>query len=158
MAVNGALGWDSPIENDDAFQLVEGEFNFTVKCFERGSFDGSEKITPCDKATLTLSVETEDGVVDVRTDLLLHTVVEWKLSEFFRCIGQKKKGERLIMNWNKVPGSRGRAIFKPRKYTKDGEERQINNVERFLDYDEKYFPDGDFMKIDPADAEELPFN
>lgn len=50
-----------------------------------------------------------------------------KLSSFFRCIGQKKHGERLTMDWSKVIGSRGRAHFKPRTYTdRDGNERQTN--------------------------------
>jgi hypothetical protein len=44
------------------------------------------------------------------------------------------------MDWNKVVGSQGRAHFKPRTYTnQNGEEKQANDVERFIDYDEKYF-------------------
>lgn len=68
----------------------------------------------------------------------------------------KKHGERLVMDWNKVVGSRGRAHFKPRTYTKDGEERQANDVDRFYDWDEKYFPAGsEWMEID--DDSDLPF-
>ena len=45
------------------------------------------------------------------------------------------------MDWNRVLGSRGRAHFKPRTYVnRDGEERQTNDVDRFYDWDEKYFP------------------
>ena len=48
------------------------------------------------------------------------------------------------MNWGKVLGARGRAHFKPRSYTKDGQERQVNDVAYFIDYDEKLggFPQG----------------
>ena len=52
---------------------------------------------------------------------------------FFRSIGQKKKGERLKMNWFDVIGRLGRAHFKPRTYVKDGEERQTNSLVRFID-------------------------
>ena len=40
------------------------------------------------------------------------------------------------MDWNKVVGARGKAHIKPRTYTKDGEERQVNDVDHFLDYEE----------------------
>ncbi len=156
---NGCLDWDDAIENDgqEFIILPEGDYNFTVTGFDRGHFPGGPKIPPCNKATLTLQVKTDDGLASVRTDLLLHSSLEWKLSAFFRCIGQKKQGERLVMNWNKVVGSKGRGHFKPRKYTdKDGNEREANNIDRFYDYDEKFFPEEDeWMKV-PEDGE-LPF-
>ena len=92
------------------------------------------------------------------TDLILNRVVEFRISAFFRCIGQKKHGERLVIDWNRVVGSRGRAHFKPRTYTdRDGNERQANDVDRFYDYDEKFFPaEDDWMEI--TGDEDLPFN
>ena len=103
-------------------------------------------------------VKTDDGVANVRTDLILNRLVEWRLSAFFRCIGQKKHGERLVMDWNKVVGSRGRAHFKPRTYTdRDGNERQINDVDRFYDYDPKNFPEEDeWLPVDGS-QETIPF-
>ena len=57
-------------------------------------------------------------------DLLLYKTMEWKLSSFFRSIGQKQRGQRLVMNWNRVVGSQGRAHFKPRSYKdRDGNDR-----------------------------------
>lgn len=85
---------------------------------------------------MTLEVETETGPVSVQHELIMNTILEWKLSEFFRAIGQKKRGEPLRPRWNEVPGARGRARFKPRAFTKrDGSEGQANHVERFYDYD-----------------------
>lgn len=53
-----------------------------------------------------------------------------------------------------------KAHFKPRKYKdKDGNEREANNVDKFLDYDETDFPaDEGFMDIPDGVQDELPFN
>ena len=141
---NMCMDWNDAIETDgqEYVLLEEGDYNFEVVDFERGRYPGSTKIPPCNKAALTLAVTTEDGRrATVKFDLILFRSLEWRISSFFRCIGQKKHGERLVMDWNRVPGSRGRAHFKPRTYVnRDGEERQTNDVDRFYDWDEKYFP------------------
>ena len=140
------LDWDDSIENDgqEFVILPEGDYNFTVTDFERGRFPGSVKIPACNKASLTLRVDTDDGVAFVKTDLLLYRSLEWKISSFFRAIGQKKHGERLVMDWNKVLGAQGRAHFKPRNYTaSDGSERTTNDCDRFIDYDPANFPEKD---------------
>lgn len=139
---NVAMDWNDTIENDgqEFIILPEGDYNFTVTDFERGRFPGSAKMAACNKASLTLQVRTEEGIASIRTDLILNRLLEWRVSAFFRCIGHKKHGERLIMDWNRVVGSRGRAHFKPRAYVdRDGNERQANDVDRFYDYDEKFF-------------------
>lgn len=150
---NQCMDWDDAIESDgqDYVLLEEGDYNFEVVDFERGRFPGSAKIPPCNKAALTLQVRTPEGkIASVKVDLILFRSLEWRLSAFFRCIGQKKHGEKVTMDWNKVVGSRGRAHIKPRTYTKDGEERQVNDVDRFLDYD----PSVAFV---PVKNEELPW-
>ena len=157
---NMFLDWDDAIENDgqEFVILEEGDYNFTVTDFERGRFPGGPKIPPCNKAALTLQVKTPDGVAICRTDLLLYKTMEWKLSAFFRCIGQKKHGERLVMDWNSVKGSRGRAHFKPRTYiASNGEERQANDLDRFYDWDEKYFPVEESQFVEITDDDDLPF-
>ena len=46
------------------------------------------------------------------------------------------------MDWNKVIGAQGRAHFKPRPYKdKNGNDHEANDVERFIDYDPKFFAD-----------------
>ena len=69
---------------------------------------------------------------------------------FFRSIGQKKHGEKTVMNWNKVVGSRGKAHFKPREYQKDGQTRQVNDVDRFIDYDPS-------VAMTPVKTDDLPW-
>lgn len=131
------LGWDDEITNDSSYVLLdEGDYQFTVTAFERARFPGSAKLPPCNKAVLTLSVEHPGGPVPVKYDLILYSTMEWKLSEFFRAIGQKKHGEPLRPRWNELVGSRGRGHFKPRTYIKkDGSEGRANDVEKFYDYD-----------------------
>lgn len=144
--VNQNIGWDDTIEVDgeEYILLDEGDYNFIVTNFERGSFPGGAKIPPCNKASITVQVNSPKGLANVKFDLLLHRSVEWKLSAFFRCIGQKKPGEKLVMNWNSVIGSNGRAHFKPRQYTnQNGELREVNDLDRFIDYNETFFSDED---------------
>lgn len=143
---NECLDWDSTIEEDgqQIIVLEEGDYNFLVTSFERGSFPGGNKIPACNKATITVQVNSPKGLATVKFDLFLHRSVEWKLSSFFRCIGQKKVGEKLVMNWGNVIGSVGRAHFKPRTYTNtNGEVRETNDLDRFIDYDESFFSEQD---------------
>jgi len=140
---NLAMDWDDAILEDgmEYVLLEEGDYNFVVRDFERGHFPGSAKLPACNKATLTLEVDTREGTAMVKHDIILCRTLEFRISEFFRAIGQKKHGERLVMNWNAVVGSKGRARFKPRPYTnKDGEQKMANNVDKFYDYDPAFFP------------------
>jgi hypothetical protein len=165
---NMIMDWNDAIVEDgqEFITLEEGDYNFTVTAFERGRFPGSTKIPACNKATITVAVDTPEGRASVRFDLILYRTLEWRISAFFRCIGQKKHGERLVMDWNKVIGSRGRAHFKPRTYTNSyGEEKTANDVDRFIDYDPQFFtganavstaPKNDgFVELGPDD--DLPF-
>ena len=155
------MDWSDAIESDgqEFVILEEGDYNFTVTNFERGRFPGSAKIPACNKAALTLQVKTADGkLATIKFDLILYRSLEWRISSFFRCIGQKKHDERLVMDWNKVVGAKGRARFKPRSYTnRDGEERQVNDVDKFYDWDEKFFPADDGW-TELGDDDDLPFN
>lgn len=128
------LQWEDTIEKEasEFVLLPEGDYNFIVESFERARHNGSEKLPPCNKAILKLRIEVPEGVAYINHNLFLHTKTEGMLSAFFACIGQKKKGEPLKMNWNTVPGSSGKASIGIHKYKNDsGEERQYNNVKRF---------------------------
>ena len=156
---NNIMDWNDTVVNDGSqFIILEpGDYNFEVTSFERGRFPGSVKIPPCNKAILTLTVHLGDGSVAVaHTDIILYRSLEWRISSFFRCIGLKKKGENLVMDWSRVLGSKGRARFKPRDYTdKDGNPRQANDVDHFIDYDPDFFKNDVFYNV--SDQEELPF-
>ena len=121
------MGWDDILEDDgqELIILPEGDYTFT----------GGPKIPPCPKATVTLTIDNDLGRAICMTDFFLCRLVEWRMAAFFRSIGQKKHGEKVRMDWNKVIGARGKARFKPREYTKDGQVRRVNDVDRFYDYD-----------------------
>ena len=131
-----AFDWNDTIENDSSFTLLpEGNYPFTVKAFERGEFAGSDKMPPCKKAVLTLEVDGGAlGTTEITENLFLHSRAEWKLCQFFTAIGHRKRGEQLHMDWNRVTGARGWVSLIVNKYkTKDGENRENNRVDKFLD-------------------------
>lgn len=129
------LDWDSEIEKDSDFVLLpEGDYDFTVTNFERARHTGSEKLPPCNKAILTLTIEAPEGTAMIKHNLFLHSKCEGLLSSFFCAIGQKKHGEKLKMDWNAVIGKKGRCKITTRNWTdKEGETRQSNEVKRFYD-------------------------
>ena len=148
---NMLMDWDDSIETDgqEFVLLPEGDYNFVVINFERGRFPGGAKVPACNKATITVQVGAENGIATVKFDLLLYRSLEWRISSFFRCIGQKKHGEKLTMDWNKVINSVGRAHFKQRTYTNQyGEEKTVNDLDRFIDYNPEFFE---------VSEEDLPF-
>ena len=146
MANNEKFGWEDEIQNDgeEFITLEEGDYNFVITEFERGQYAGGSKIPACNMAKLTLQVKTDAGTANVKTNLLLVKSLEWKLSSFFRSIGMKKHGEKLVMKWNEIIGKHGRAHFAPRVYFTDtGEERKANDCKRFIDYDPSFFEEAD---------------
>jgi len=139
------LSWDDEIEKDsgDFILLPEGDYFFTVSKFERGRFAGSTKMPACNQAKLELTVHSpEYGDVTVFHNLFLHTKTEGLLSNFFAGIGQKKKGEKLRMNWSTVVGAKGKCQLEINSYTgNDGKEKTNNQVKKFYPYEEA-FPQG----------------
>lgn len=134
------LQWDDTIEKEssDFVLLPEGDYNFVVDSFERGRHGGSEKLPSCNKAILKLRVESDKGTALITHNLFLHTKTEGLLSAFFESIGQKKKGEKMVMNWSRVPGATGRAKVGIHTYeNKDGEERQSNDIKKFYPKEDK---------------------
>lgn len=130
------LGWDDEIEKEsEGFTLLpEGEYDFTVTGFERARHTGSAKLPPCNKAIVTIHIESPQGTANIRHNLFLHSKTEGMLSAFFISIGQKKHGERLRMNWQTVVGAHGRCKVGVHTWTgSDGEQRQSNEIRRFLE-------------------------
>lgn len=125
------LNWDSAIENDspEFILLPDGDYDFVVERFERGRYEGGDKLPACPKATVYLKFSVPEGDVTVKKDLFLHSKCEGVLCAFFTCIGQRKHGQRVSMNWNAVPGARGRAKIGSRIYNGN----KYNEVKRFLE-------------------------
>lgn len=132
-----AFEWDDAIENEGSQYIVlaEGEYPFTVVSLEKARHmprkDG--KLPACNKAVLTLRLTDADGrPVDLTYNLFLHSSQEWKLCQFFTGIGLRKRGEKFVMQWNRVVGASGVCHVKVRKYTgSDGKEHEANDIDRF---------------------------
>ncbi len=125
------LGWDDQIENDspDFVILPEGDYDFEVIDFERARHAGSDKLPPCNKAIVHIKVEGKEGISVIRHQLFLHSITEGMLCAFFTGIGQRKKGEKVTMNWNAVIGSGGRCRVGIRKY----EGKDYNEIKKFYE-------------------------
>lgn len=139
--VGRELDWDDNIEKDsDYVVLPEGDYEFVVESVERARHPGSDKLPPCNKAIVKLRIDSQYGTAIINHNLFLHTNMEGMLSAFFTAIGQKKKGEKLKMNWGSVPGSTGRAHVKPKQYNGN----EYNDIKKFYPKEEKQFKAGEF--------------
>lgn len=126
------LGWDSQIQQENSFVLLPaGDYSFKIKKFDRARHEGSEKIPPCPKAIVEFEVFDNFGnSASLIENYLLHTKMEWKLSELFAAVGLKKKGEPVVMNWSALPGKSGVCKVVMNTYKKDGVERTNNRIEK----------------------------
>lgn len=136
-AVDREFDWNDSIENDgqEFVLLPEGDYDFEVTGFERARHGGSEKLPPCNKAILTIKLIGNDGQgTSVKHNLFLHSKTEGMLCAFFTAIGQRKKGEKITMNWNAVIGAVGRCKVKVRNWkNQNGEEKQSNEIAKFYE-------------------------
>ena len=129
--------WDSEIESDGPEYVTgqPGDYSFTVTKVERqqyqGNIDNGGKIPPCAMALVMGTIDVPKGTATFRERLYLCKSFEWKLSAFFRCLGMKKHGEKLRMNFNEAVGKKGMAKFGIREYNG----QTYNQIEQYYDYD-----------------------
>lgn len=130
---NELFDWDSEIESDgqEYVTVQPGDYAFTVTKVERKQFQGSDKMPACNMVVVSGEIDVPKGTATFRENMYLIKRNEWKLSGFFRCLGMKKHGEKLRMNFPGAVGKRGMAAFKPREH--DG--KTYNQIDRFYDYD-----------------------
>lgn len=136
-----AYSWDEPVINEpkeggDFTLLPAGVYPFRVVKFERGRFDGSEKMSPCPKAMITVEIDGGDLGTTQRTEnLFLHSKCEGILCSFFVSVGLRKHGEALdVRQFNKILGRKGRCKVDVQKFTrKDGTTGESNQVKSWLE-------------------------
>lgn len=128
---DGAMGWDDEItaEAKEYTLLPVGTYQFIIKDnFVRSKTSGNGKLPVCNKADITLTINYEGKEVKVTTSLILHKSLEWKISQFFECIGMKQKGVPFRPNWNGIIGKTGTVKISHREYN----DAIYNNVKEFV--------------------------
>lgn len=130
-----AIGWDDEIIDPgepEFVLLTPGVYDFTITGFERGHFDGSEKMDACSMAKLTLKCSNGVQETTVFTNLFLSSAVAFKLSKFAKSIGDmpagSTTGQKFHVNWNNIIGKSGKCRIKTRVYNG----KDYNEVDDFI--------------------------
>lgn len=130
-----AIGWDDEIIDPgepEFILLTPGVYDFTITGFERGHFDGSEKMDACSMAKLTLRCTNGVQETTVFTNLFLSSAVAFKLSKFAKSIGDmpagNSTGQKFHVDWNNIIGKRGKCKIKTRVYNG----KDYNEVDDFI--------------------------
>ncbi len=130
-----AIGWDDEIIDPgepEFVLLTPGIYDFTITGFERGHFDGSEKMDACSMAKLTLRCSNGVQETTVFTNLFLSSAVAFKLSKFAKSIGDmpagSTTGQKFHVDWNNIIGKSGKCRIKTRVYNG----KDYNEVDDFI--------------------------
>ena len=132
MAAEGReFDWNDSIKEDgqDFTPIPEGDYNVTIEKFDRSRSSGSGKLPACNMAVVYFTVHAGDRELTLRENYVLHSSLEWKLSELFRGVGLKKEGEELRMDWGALPGKTALAKVGIRDGSKDPT-KKFNYIEK----------------------------
>lgn len=141
------LDWNDEITNDGAefISLQPGDYQFIVTNIERARHTPNPhnpgKLPACNKAIVSVKIETAEGSTTLKHNLFLHSTTEGMLSAFFGAIGQKKHGQPLKMNWN-VIGATGVCRINKRKGTGQYADHEYDNIKSMI-----YADDVDWTKV-----------
>lgn len=125
------LGWDAEITEDapEFVLLPEGDYLFAVEKYERGRFNGSDKVPACNQLTVFLTVASPTGeIAHLRHNFFMLASKAGFIGSFLTSLGLKKDGEPTKLDVNKLPGATGRAHVTVREYNG----KKYNNIARFL--------------------------
>ena len=142
----GGYGWGDevdPANSGGEYPLLpEGEAFFTVEKLERTRKEFG-KFGTINVAVITMMCTSATGddktQVEIKQQLGLHHNLDWKITQFFTAICQRKHGDsgKFVPNWAAVEGEVGRCMVKHRKFAKKtdatGEKTGIaNEITEFL--------------------------
>ena len=122
--------------------LPEGEAIFTVVKLDRTRKDfgkfGTINVAVVKLMASTL-VEGSDAAAEITVQLGLHHDLDWKITQFFTALGQRKHGDEgnFVPSWGKIVGQTGRCKITHRTYAKkddkDGAKTGVaNEIAEFL--------------------------
>ena len=142
MDENQVFDWDDEIEEDgeerEFVTLEPGKYDFEVTSFERAHHEAKEggKAPSCPKAIVKIKIPTPEGDAYITENFLLYKKMEWKVSQFFCCIGMKKPGEKVSMKWDKIVGCKGKAQITKQKGIQN-DDVYFNHVKTWLKPEEE---------------------
>ncbi len=84
-----------------------------------------------------------EGTTLLTENLLLYDKMQWKIAQFFLCIGEKEIEGKVRMNWPAVPGAKGKATIEVTP-GRDDPNKKFNHVKKYLPYEPKKFEAGKF--------------
>lgn len=127
------LSWNSPVSQEAEFNLMpeNTEVSFEVVGFERAT---TRKGAPMAKLTLKCENTETKAVTTVKDALVLMRSCEWKICQFFACVGLREHGEKSVPKWESVLGSKGFARLGIEEWqSQSGELHERNIVKTYLD-------------------------
>ena len=127
------LSWGSEVSQESEITLMpeNTEVGFEIVGFERAT---TRKGAPMAKLTLKCTNPDTEQTTTVRDTLVLMRSCEWKICQFFTCLGLRQHGEKSIPKWEAVLGSKGLARLGVEEWQTDsGDNRERNIVKSYLD-------------------------
>lgn len=125
------LSWDAEItESAPEFVLLpEGDYLFAVEKYERGRFNGSDKVPACPQLTVFLQVAAPTGeIAHIRHNFFMLASKAGFIGSFLTSLGLKKDGEPVKLDLTQLPGKTGHCHVTVREYNG----KKYNNIARFL--------------------------
>lgn len=134
-----SYGWDDEVEEADEYSLIApGVYQFEVASFERGQFNGSEKVGPCNTVKVQFNVNVNGDTVPYTHNFFLNSMNNNRrmITGFFESIGEqpimKPNGKKSVrMNWLSTPGRTGYFEL-TQNPDKKNPSTIYNNIKRFL--------------------------
>lgn len=120
-----ALDWDDEavVTDEHIEPLDPGTYVFEVKEVTRRNFNGSDKMSKCPIADITLELTAPKRKATVHYSLFLHSKFMGRITEFFVGLGvvpeSTPEGQNFKMPWSKIPGMTGYCETKLREYNGD---------------------------------------
>lgn len=108
------MNWDSGLSATAPEMKLPpvGEYGFTIVEFEK-----TKSSTGKPMAKIKIKLDEDGWFYRIYDNLVITKTAEWKLIQFFECIGLKEPGEVLEkMPWDKIVGAKGRVAIKHEIY------------------------------------------
>lgn len=128
---NQALSWDGgSYTPKDSFVTIEpGIYQYTISKLEKGRHEGSPKLPPCPKASLTLDIVYKGDTVSVIDNIFMIKKNMGYIGRLFESAGFPVDANGNVqVDWNTIVGRSGYCEIKNRQY----QGNTYNDVKRYI--------------------------